>query len=185
MKAKTRSWSPEGFDRYREIFPETQSICIDGDLNKSAMFCFKWSLGVEVAAGNLESLAADTSIVFVRGFLGNFMPGNLTQPVKALRRLGFDSFILKNRAGADVKSNVSMWLKDHGIKGFFGVTTSKTFEDGAISHMLVVVGQTRGYRFALCRRRIVADAFRSFAGIGKRTSEKAPGTPVLGVQVCQ
>ena len=107
MVAGMRSWTPEGFGQYRELFPETPAICIDDDLDKSEVFCSKWALGVEGAASNIKKFFSDTSIVFVRGYLGNYMPGNLIRPVRALRQLGFDSYILRNRAGVDVRSNVS------------------------------------------------------------------------------
>ena len=111
MLQNTPEWNPEGFDRYKEIFPNTPIIQIDENLNKSDRFRQKWELGADVAADQLKSLATDTSIVFVRGYLGNLMPGNFTQPVRFLKRLGFDSFILKNKAGADVDSNVALLAK--------------------------------------------------------------------------
>lgn len=108
MMAGSRNWSPEGFERYRELFPETPTICIDDELDKSGLFRSSWSEGIQDAVRKIEKLAADTSVVFVRGYLGNHMPGNLRRPVSALKRLGFDSFILKNRSGDGVKANVNL-----------------------------------------------------------------------------
>ena len=108
MMARMHKWSPEGFDRYRELFPETPTISIDDDLDKSEVFRSTWTLGAEAAARNIKKLGSDTSIVFVRGYLGNYMPGNLIRPVGTLRRLGFDCFILRNRSGDNVSNNVAM-----------------------------------------------------------------------------
>ena len=103
-----RNWSPEGFDRYRELFPVTPLISVDDDLDKSEVFRSKWTIGVEAATSNIEKLTSDTSIVFIRGYLGNYMPGNLIQPVRTLKQLGFDSFILQNKSGDNVSNNVAM-----------------------------------------------------------------------------
>lgn len=111
MKPRDPGWNPEGFETFSHLFPQTPPISIDGHLDMSADFRHKWYLGSEAAASNIEDLASETSIVFVRGYLGNYMPGNLVSPVRALRRLGYDSFILHNRAGVDVGTNVALLAK--------------------------------------------------------------------------
>jgi len=90
------------------MFPQTPAINIDEDLDKSMAFCANWESGYEHSVEKIESLVSETTVVFVRGYLGNHMPGNLRKPVSALRKLGFDSFILKNKSGGTVKANVRM-----------------------------------------------------------------------------
>jgi hypothetical protein len=47
----------------------------------------------------------NTTFVFVRGFLGNWMPGNFVSTCRALRALGLDAWIAKNSAGATTEDN--------------------------------------------------------------------------------
>jgi len=105
------NWKPERFDRYKTLFPETPAIHIDDHLDKSELFRSRWVVGTKGTAQTIKHLTHNTSIVFVRGYLGNYMPGNLIKPVKTLSRLGFDCFILKNKAGVNVKRNVSLLIK--------------------------------------------------------------------------
>ncbi len=108
MLTRTHAWSPEGFDRYQQLFPATPSIRIDDTLDKSELFRMYWSHGMGGVISNIEQLASDTSVLFVRGYLGNYMPGNLVRPVSLLRRLGVDSFILKTRSGDCVRNNIAL-----------------------------------------------------------------------------
>lgn len=78
------------------------------DPSWSARFVKRWNAGYDAAVAGLASRAAATTIVFVRGYLGNYMPRNLSAPCAALRRLGFDAFIGDNRAGGTVAGNVAL-----------------------------------------------------------------------------
>lgn len=57
------------------------------------------------ARPRLAALARDTSVVFVRGYLGNYMRGNLVPACRALRAAGVDTFIARTGAGATVAAN--------------------------------------------------------------------------------
>lgn len=101
-----RPWSPEGFDRYRELYPATPALAPEPERAATARFAALWHQGEPAAARVLGEQAAQTTIVFVRGYLGHYMPGNLSSAVAAVRRLGFDAFIARNQAGGTVAGNV-------------------------------------------------------------------------------
>jgi pimeloyl-ACP methyl ester carboxylesterase len=111
-----KCWKPEGFSQYQKFFPQTPLIDLDKKLDKSNQFILKWHLGTDMAAKSFTHLAHDTSIIFVKGYLGNCMPGNFAKPVKTLKSLGFDSFILQNKAGANVIDNVNMLAEQLKLK---------------------------------------------------------------------
>lgn len=105
--AKSRvDWRPEGFDRYRELYPSTPALAPEPDRTATARFAAHWHAGAAAAGELLRNRAARTTIVFVRGYLGHYMPGNLSAALAAVRRLGFDAFIARNQAGGTVVSNV-------------------------------------------------------------------------------
>ena len=58
-----------------------------------------------------------TTIIFVRGYLGHYMPGKLLAAQAAVRRLGFDAFIASNRAGGTVATNVAALAHQLAIRG--------------------------------------------------------------------
>ena len=102
-------WGPEGFERYRELYPLTPALVPPPDGFFSELFACVWregSAGEHVRA--LASRARSTTVVFVRGYLGNYMPGNLGAARDAVRQLGFDAVIVRNRAGGTVAGNVAM-----------------------------------------------------------------------------
>jgi hypothetical protein len=100
-------WTPAGFERYRELYPRTPPLVPAADPAWSVRFAAAWRDLLESVDRTLRPRAARTTVVFVRGYLGHYMPGNLTGPYAALIRLGFDAFIARNRAGGSVAANVA------------------------------------------------------------------------------
>lgn len=102
-----RTWSPEGFEAYRDLFPRTAALDPGLDLECNARFAEAWHGGTPLLETTLRPHASELTVVFVRGFLGHYMPGNLAAPCMALRRLGFDAFIADNFPGGTVEGNVA------------------------------------------------------------------------------
>ena len=100
-------WTPEGFDRYRELYPRTPPLLPEPDREWTGAFARIWHAGPGAAAQVLTPSASRTTIVFVRGYLGHYMPRNLTAARDALRRLEFDAFVVANYAGGTVARNVA------------------------------------------------------------------------------
>ena len=108
MRRAEHHWTPEGFEQYRELFPRTPPLDPAPSPDWSAPFSEAWQRGLPEIEGSLRKHAATTTVVFVRGYLGRYMPGNLAAPCAALRRIGFDAFIARNRSGGTVAGNVAM-----------------------------------------------------------------------------
>jgi len=106
-----QDWTPEGFERYRELYPQTPPLARAPDQAPdhtwSVRFAETWRSGTRTLERSLRQRAATTTVVFVRGYLGHYMPGNLAAPCAALRRIGFDAFIARNRSGGTVAGNVA------------------------------------------------------------------------------
>lgn len=100
-------WTPEGFERYQTLYPQTPPLAPEPDPVWTARFVQRWRCGSDAVARTLSRHSADATVVFVRGYLGHYMPGNLIAPCAALRHLGFDSFIARNRSGGTVAGNVA------------------------------------------------------------------------------
>ena len=105
--SQRRHWHPEGFERYRELYPRTPPLLTEPDPEWSARFAAAWRDADAGAERVLHPRAKRTTIVFVRGYLGHYMPGNLSAPCAAVRRLGFDAFIAGNQSGGTVGGNVA------------------------------------------------------------------------------
>ncbi|MDQ3002696.1 MAG: hypothetical protein M3Y08_15705 [Fibrobacterota bacterium] len=103
----TRTWSPQGFENHRVLFPRTAALDPGLDLECNSRFAEAWLGGTPRLEALLRPHASDLTVVFVRGFLGHYMPGNLVLPCKALRRMGFDAFIADNLPGGTVGGNVA------------------------------------------------------------------------------
>ena len=99
-------WAPSEFEAYRRLYPSTPELALP-DPEPTARFEAVWGwpdadLDDAVRAG-LEGV----SVVMVRGYLGNWMPGNLVGPARAFRALGVDARIASNAAGATVAENAA------------------------------------------------------------------------------
>lgn len=104
----TQAWTPEDFDEYRTRFPATPARVTTIDRALTERFIANWHAGPDgLDHGALSDRARHTTVVLVRGFLGNYMPRNLTAVAHALRVRGFDAFIANNGAGATVQQNVA------------------------------------------------------------------------------
>jgi len=114
------SWVPEGFERYRERYPSTPHFP-QPDLTPTQRFISIWhefdglkALWPPQRRASMTQTLRATTFVIVRGFLGNWMPGNLVSTCRALRALGLDAWIANNRAGATVEENafdISMQIR--------------------------------------------------------------------------
>lgn len=96
-------WNPRAFATYTERFPNTPALPpVARDLAEP--FAAAWassSLDVDVVHAT-----RGLHVVFVRGFLGNWMPGNLVAPTRALRALGVPTTLAATDSGATVEANV-------------------------------------------------------------------------------
>ncbi len=119
-EASQSSWIPEGFERYRERYPSTPEFTLP-DLTPTDRFISIWhefqglkALWPQKRHVSMTAALHNTTFVIVRGFLGNWMPGNLISTCHALRALGLDAWIANNRAGATVEENafdISMQIR--------------------------------------------------------------------------
>ncbi len=102
-------WSPEGFDDYRSRFPATPSLPVLSDATPA--FIAAWhALAdplVRRAALYSDPHRTRTTVVFIRGYLGHYMRGNLVPARDAIDRSGYATFIAKNAAGGTVADNVT------------------------------------------------------------------------------
>jgi hypothetical protein len=105
------SWAPEGFERYRERYPATPEFA-PPDLTTTQRFISIWhefqGLNAQWPAqrqAQMTEALRKTTVVLVRGFLGNWMPGNFVSTCRTLRAMGLDAWIAKNSAGATTEEN--------------------------------------------------------------------------------
>lgn len=111
MSQKATTWSPEGFDGYRERYRNTPDFA-HPDAAPTKRFIAIWHEFAHVktqwpSAHRLQMTDAlrDTTIVLIRGFLGNWMPGNFVSTCRTFHALGLDAFIAKNSAGSTTEEN--------------------------------------------------------------------------------
>lgn len=112
MAERAQAWRPEGFAAYRERFPATTPLTLP-DMAPTAAFIARWHRLGEAAGGPIGELRTlvggrAITVVLVRGYLGNYMRGNLVSVRQALRAAGIDAFIAKTRAGATVADNARL-----------------------------------------------------------------------------
>lgn len=99
-------WTPTDFDAYRTLYPATPALDLP-DPALTRRFDAAWDEDDAEIDARLTRVLAGTTVVFVRGYLGNWMPGNLVGPAKAFVALGIDARIASNRAGATVDANAT------------------------------------------------------------------------------
>lgn len=100
------AWTPEGFERYIQHFPNTEKIILPKSQNLTAQFCDLWNSGSEHMEQNLKAMDKDITFIFVRGYLGRYLPNSFKAPVNLLKSLGFDAAIMQQRAGGSQQENV-------------------------------------------------------------------------------
>jgi hypothetical protein len=109
-RAATTGWSPEGFLDYAKLYPATPAFPLP-ELDTTRRFEALWreleGPGGEALRRRLAAGWRDTTFVMIRGYLGNFMPGNLVAARDALRALGVEAFIARNRAGDTIGDNAA------------------------------------------------------------------------------
>jgi hypothetical protein len=104
------TWAPEGFAAYPDRFPRTPSLSTL-PTTATASFIAAWHR----LADPLERRAALSSrrargpftIVLVRGYMGNYMPGNFLPALRALRAAGLDAFLARTAAGDCIAPNAA------------------------------------------------------------------------------
>jgi len=98
-------WTPGDFEDYRERWPATPAFQRP-DPAVTERFSALWTADEETLDGRLSAAVGDVRVVFVRGFLGNLMPGNLVAPTRALTALGISAGIAPTSTSATVETNV-------------------------------------------------------------------------------
>lgn len=94
-------YSPHGFDDYRELYPATPPLPA-ADRSLTEAFVAAWEAGPDAQFNG----GIPATVLFVRGYLGNWMPGNLLVPIDELRARGIRAHLLPNRAGATIADNL-------------------------------------------------------------------------------
>lgn len=110
--AKPGKWEPEGFEQYRERYPDTPAF-VTPDTRPTQEFAKIWREfdgapreWPSARRTRLTETLRDTTFIIVRGFLGNTMPGNSQATRRALRALQLDAWIANNSASSTVEANV-------------------------------------------------------------------------------
>ncbi len=98
-------WHPAGFQDYKHYFPTTPELNISADRILNQRFIDTWDRSSQEIQDDLRSWSGETTIVFVRGFLGSFMPGNLVKPCRRMQDLGFDAIIARTDSGGSSLKN--------------------------------------------------------------------------------
>lgn len=99
-------WAPGRFDDYRDLYPATPPLARP-DEGPTDRFVDAWSWSDDALDRRVRNAAAGVRVLLVRGYLGNWMPGNLVAPTEGLRAAGVDATLLRNAAGATVEANVA------------------------------------------------------------------------------
>lgn len=110
-------WSPGDFEEYRARWPATPAFARPDPVPTEA-FALAWRWPDEVLDRRVREAGAGVRVLLVRGYLGNWMPGNLVAPTEGLRAAGVDARLLRNAAGATVQANVerlAAQLEDDGV----------------------------------------------------------------------
>ncbi|UJR81096.1 esterase/lipase family protein [Sandaracinus amylolyticus] len=104
-------WRPEGFDAYRALYPATPAFALP-DLATTSEFATRWTamskLREEAWPATFAPVVDRIAVVFVRGYLGNWMPGNLMAPTRALRALGIPVVLHRSAAEGPIARNARM-----------------------------------------------------------------------------
>lgn len=104
-------WAPTPFEHYREGWPATPPLALP-DLAPTRRFERLWAdLDDAALDDRVRDAVAGATVVFVRGYLGNWMPGNLVGPTRGLAGLGIDARLARNRAGATVGDNAAALVR--------------------------------------------------------------------------
>lgn len=107
------TWCPEGFEEYRVRFPRTPMIRCEDQTAGFITAWYRWADTAERRAALWSIPGRErTAIVFVRGYLGHYMPGNLCPGRDAMRQSGWRATIARNRAGGTIDDNVGRLLAE-------------------------------------------------------------------------
>jgi len=101
------TWSPTGFDLYRERYPATPPLAAPAS-DITAEFARAWS-GAETTA---PASRTDLTCVLVRGIFGSWMPQHFTAPLERLQRAGFRALIAQTRATGTIAINAELMRAD-------------------------------------------------------------------------
>lgn len=89
------------FDAYRAAWPATPPLALP-ERALTERFLARW-----VAPGASWQLPEDLTVVFARGYLGNWMPGNLVAPTRAIAASGARTLLFRGAAGASIAENAA------------------------------------------------------------------------------
>src|SRR5262245_31598931 len=109
MSTWSTTWSPGGFDSWRELYPSTPAFAPVDDITPD--FIREWS-----AAGNSPPAAAGITCIFVRGLFGNWIPKHLAAPLERLRASGCNAIIANTRATGTTAANAAMMRADVDVR---------------------------------------------------------------------
>lgn len=107
-----QGWSPEGFDDYRALFPATPPLAPEPDRALTLRFCERWGRWSAADDDALRAAAPTVTVVLVKGFLGNWMPGNFHAPRRSLAALGFDVVLADTATGDTVEANAARLIAE-------------------------------------------------------------------------
>lgn len=104
---KKDAWQPEGFDQYQALYPNTPKLPVPA-VDLTQRFAALWHTleSPDAVAQALQAHAARTTVVLVRGFLGNLMPGNLVAVQRALTQVGFDAVLWRGDTTGPLRRSV-------------------------------------------------------------------------------
>ena len=107
-------WTPGDFEAYRARWPRTPAF-VRPDPALTARFVTAWSTPDAALDARVTAAAQGLRVVFVRGFLGNWMPGNLSAPAAALSTLGIAASVEPTATSTTVDANVDRLAR--GLRG--------------------------------------------------------------------
>ncbi|AKF06281.1 esterase/lipase family protein [Sandaracinus amylolyticus] len=104
-------WRPEGFDAFRALYPSTPTFALP-ELATTSEFAARWAALSKLREDAWPTMLAPVvdriAVVFVRGYLGNWMPGNLMAPTRALRALGIPVVLHRSAAEGPIARNARL-----------------------------------------------------------------------------
>lgn len=184
------AWEPEGFLDYRARWPNTPAFALP-DLAVTERFAAVWRAD---DPGPLRAVAKDTTIAFVRGYLGNYMPGNLVGPARSLTALGFDAFVVGNRAGVCAEDNAAaiatqlrgrardrLLVCGHSKGGLEGLLVLRDHPELAAKCVGVALSQTPRGPSAVLESLLLRSHEGSLSGPWRRAAEHAQRTGLYAI----
>lgn len=105
------AWTPRGFADYRQFYPATPQIACPDGADATGEFVAAWD-AASAERAPAPPVDPRLALVFVRGLFGNWIPGHLAAPLRALRDAGYTAFIARSRAAGTIDANAAMLAAD-------------------------------------------------------------------------